>query len=74
MSAQTRWHKHWHVKVRYNSRLYRLLKIVLWRSTDEDYVRRSRLVWGQPDTRDDAYTLTVLGLLHTLTGLTLRLR
>lgn len=77
MTPQTRYHRHWHVPVTYGSLLYKVLRKP-WITLDEShlaYVERSRLVWGvtsEPGTQYNLYTLSLLGLLHGLTGMTIR--
>lgn len=68
-------HTHRYVKVREGSLVYRVLKKTLLTTTNRDRVERSRMVFGVvQDDRDEHehYTLTLLGLLHGLTGLTIR--
>lgn len=46
-----------------------LLRTPLARTRDRDRAERSRWTWGPDPTYPDVYTVTVLGALHTLTGL-----
>ena len=63
-------HRHHNLKIERDSRLYRLLRKQWVFSTDLAYVERSRFVWG-PAPEPERYGLSLLGLLHPLTGLTL---
>lgn len=70
-------HKHREVRVKRDGWPYRVLRKPLLVLSDKHtaYVDRSRLVFGvRTSTRDhhEEYTLSLLGVLHALTGLTLR--
>ena len=70
----TEGHKHRHITVTEGSLVHRFLLPVLHlplRKVDFETANNSRLVWGAHDMDSDEWTLTVLGLLHTFTGLTI---
>jgi hypothetical protein len=72
VTTETRFHRHWHVTVRKQGRIYRWLRKPRLRTCDREYVERSRLVWGVHEyPHGTIYVLTILGILHGLTGLTL---
>lgn len=56
------------LRLRKDSRRYRLLRFPLRRSFDYGYVRRSRVVWGAPSFEEaerTGWVLTPLGLLNS---------
>lgn len=73
-------HKHRYLHVGVNSTLLHLLRTPLVHSADREAVEKSKWVWGAdrsdiisgdgPVRYVTTYRLTVLGILHTLTGLT----
>jgi hypothetical protein len=68
-------HKHRYIKVRYNSLVYRALRKPLIETTNLDWVNRSRMVFGPKPIKEHEhqhYTLSLLGILHGLFGLTIR--
>lgn len=80
MAEETRWHRHWEIKVHTKGRIYRFLRKPRWFTTNEAKVDKSRLVWRgfivkeMGDTRAKAtfiYGLSLLGVLHGLTGVVL---
>lgn len=74
MTQQTRLHRHWHVPVRYDSLVYRVLRKPLIHSMNLPRVDKSVFVFGPCKVHGDAgdcYTLSLLGILHGLTGLTI---
>lgn len=65
-------HKHRLLKVKRGGRLRRwLTKPTLLVSRNEEWVDRSRLVFGPVEGEEGAWRISPLGLLHGLTGLTL---
>lgn len=70
-------HRHRHIRVREGSLPYRVLRKPLLVLSDKHtaYVDRSRLVFGTRVSKadhHDEYTLSLLGILHGLTGLTIK--
>ncbi len=65
-------HRHRTFTVKRDGLAIRVLRgVILWRSANIDHVESSRFVYrGEPDARG-RYPLSLLGLLHGLTGLTL---
>lgn len=77
MTTETRWHRHWHIRVPKN-RLGQwffldFLRKPRWLSVDRAKVEKSIFAWGVRSMRrgDTLYSLSLLGVLHGLTGLTL---
>jgi hypothetical protein len=72
---ETRFHRHWYITVREQGRIYRFLRKTRRYSTDRQKVEASIFAWGvNPNKHDGSstiYTLSILGVLHGLTGLTL---
>jgi hypothetical protein len=66
--TQGHWHRH--VSVRKGSRVYQFLRSPLFTSTNLKRVENSRFVWG--DCGGGLYYLSLLGILHPLTGLTIK--
>lgn len=78
MTPQTKWHKHRHFKVQPNGLVCRVLRRPLLHTENLPWVDRSRLVFGPCHKHRVAkgeprpcWTLSLLGILHQLTGLTL---
>lgn len=73
MTPQTKWHRHWNVRTARGSWLHRFLTKRRWHCWDEKKVMRSRFVYSQPfpERLPEVYGLSILGILHGLTGLTL---
>lgn len=63
-------HTHKHFKVRENSRLFRFMKIPI-RRVPFSVAEKSRWVYGADNLDAKVWTLTVLGVLHSLFGLTM---
>lgn len=67
-------HKHRHLRVREDGWVYRVLRAPLFHTGHIGRAERSRFVYG-PCTTDrgahPCYTLSALGILHPLVGLTL---
>lgn len=73
-------HRHRHVRLPRHGALLHLLQTPLARTADEHRADTSRWAWGAdreplggdgPVRYTTVYTLTPLGILHTLTGLTI---
>lgn len=76
MTEQTRFHRHWHVKIQKGSRTEKVVRAIAHiplRKVDFEAANKSRFVYGAHDMSSAVWTLTVLGVLHTLTGLTLEI-
>lgn len=73
MTPQTRFHKHWTIPITAGSLLHRVLRKPLFHSTNTEYVHKSRLVFGpclkHNTAKGPCHYLSLLGLLHGLTGL-----
>lgn len=77
-------HKHRTLKIKREGFLYRSLTKVLARTADPERAEKSRWVWGpgEPERIEgdgpvrfaQVYELRVLGVLHSLTGLTLEVK
>lgn len=68
-------HKHRTVKVKQGSLLHRVLTVEILHTSDLAWVDRSRFVFGPCDASRGVHlcwVLRPLGVLHGLTGLTLR--
>lgn len=65
-------HRHRHVTVKRDGLVVRVLRgIIVHRSANIEHVENSRLIYrGEPDSKG-RYPLSLLGLLHGATGLTL---
>lgn len=65
-------HRHRTFTVKRDGLVMRVLRgVIVWRSANVEKVDASRLVYrGEPDSKG-RYPLSLLGLLHGLTGLTL---
>jgi hypothetical protein len=67
-------HKHRYVTIRQGGLLYRVLRKPFLETTNRTWVERSKMVFGVVDKTEhehEHYTLSLLGILHGLTGLTL---
>ena len=73
MTPQTRFHRHWQLPVRKGSLVYKVLRYPLTTTTFEK-ASKSRLVWGAESMDSKVWSLSLLGLLHTATGLTLTIK
>jgi hypothetical protein len=74
VTTETRFHRHWYVTVRKEGRIYRFLRKPRRYSMDRDRVEKSIFAWGVHEhgfANKTVYSLSVLGVLHGLTGLTL---
>jgi len=70
VTTETRFHHHWFITVPSDSRIVRWLQKPL-RKVDFETAKKSRFVWGAETMDSKEWVLTPLGILHTLTGLTL---
>lgn len=69
---ETRWHHHWYIGIRRGGRLYDFLRKPRRFSMDAERVDQSIFAWGvRKYPHGTVYTLSILGVLHGLTGLTL---
>ena len=65
-------HKHRHLKVKKGGLIFRVLRKPLWYTRDVDRVDASPYPYGLSESR--GYYLSLLGVLHRWTGLTLDTR
>lgn len=73
MTTETRFHRHWYIYISKQGWWYRFLRKPRLRTTDKERAEKSMLVWGVSVYRHGVvYELTILGILHSLTGLTLQ--
>jgi hypothetical protein len=63
-------HKHRIVKVKRGGLTYRVLRKRLWHTLNGPYVTRSMFVFGPCPEHKHCWALSLLGILHTFTGLT----
>lgn len=75
MTDQTRFHRHWTLKV--GPRAARFLRKPRRHTYNHDKAEQSRFVWGPCPMHPEhnglfqCYTLSILGVLHALTGVVL---